>query len=237
MTTTILTETYKTTNYSELLKHNLQPDNRVGANADLVMSMKLTDGNRFSPIMISEKTGAIIDGHRTLEACKRAGVPVYYIKVDVEDEALFMALINSTGRQWSTANFINHFGVHNADYRILEDFLRQQGATAQLLNLFVDGITYETLRQGTDISHINYEKLEEIRRAVIFISGKFDVRTTNSMRALKRVMKEFNGNFNVTLLIEKIELAHERGDYQGLGFITTDTKLTDLLLKTYRARF
>ncbi len=234
-TTTIFTETFMTTDYTSLTKHELQPENRVGVGADLVESLRLTEGNRFAPIMVSEKSGQMLDGHRRLAGCERAGVPVYFIKIDMKDEALFMARINSTGRQWTTANFVTHFGITNTYYRQLEDFLALKGASVQLVNLFVKDVSYSTIREGHDISHIDYTVLDNVRRTVIFIAGKFDVRETTAMRALKRVMKEFK-NLDVDILIQKIELVHKRGDYEGLSFITTDMKLTDLLIKTYRAR-
>jgi len=235
MTTTIFTETFKTTDYDTLLSHDAQPENRAKPSADLIQSLVATNGNHLMPILVSEHTKQIIDGHRRIEVCKNANLPVYYKLMSLEDEEKWMGIMNSTARIWTTANFINHFGSSDKNYRTLADFLKKGGASVEMFNLFSKGVSYASIRNGSDISSIDYDYIEKIRRAVIFIAGKFDVRSTNSMRALKRAMKEV-GDIDTEELVEKIELAHERGDYQNISFITTDAKLTALLVKTYKSK-
>ena len=236
MTKTIFTETYVTTEYETLLQHDLQPTNRAKTKKELIESIAFTQGNQFSPIIVSEKTGQIIDGHNTLKACMMAKVPVYYIKVDVEDEAKLIVLLNSSNTGWSTANYINHHGLRDVNYVKLEEFVKRKGAGSHIITLFADGLDIPMIRKGVDISHLDYDYLEDIRRLIIYVAGKFDLKITVTQRGIKKFMKEVQKH-DINKLKDNIEKAYLRGDYDNLAFITLPDKLCDLLIKTYKARF
>ena len=233
----VLTETYITEDYSQFKTHELQPTNRARVYAELIESLKSTDGNRFNPIWVSEKTMQVLDGHRRLSASNIAGLPVWYILLNVEEESKLMAYINSTSKNWTTSNFINHNAQKDENYEVLEAWLSKQGATVELIKLFIDGLDAQMLKKGVDISHLDYNYLEQVRKASSYISGKFMLPLTMSMRALKLVYKHFDGDLDMLLLVDKMEQSYINGHYNKVGFVNNKDRLTEVLISTYKRKF
>ena len=233
----LLTETYRTEEYSQFKTHDLQPTKRTKGYSDLIESLKLTGGNKFNPILVSEKTMQVLDGHRRLSASNIAKLPIYYILLDVEDEALLMGYINSTSKNWTTANFINHHAQKDKNYETLETWLEHQGATVELIKLFIDGLDIQMLKKGVNISHLNYNYLEQIRKASSYISGNFMLPLTMCMRALKLTYKHFDGELDMLLLVDKMEQSYINGHYNKVGFVNNKDRLTEVLISTYKRKF
>lgn len=234
--TVTTTEVYMTKDYSKFKEHHAQPTNRTRAYTSLVNSLKLTNGNKLNPIIVSAKTMEIIDGTRRWKSSMISGTPLYYIMVGMEEEDAFMIALNSTGRQWTTQNYINSHARSKKEYKKLEAFLSKNGASLEFIKLFANGISLGMLRNGADVDHlIDYEFLETVRRAVLFIGGKFDVGTTIAQRGLRMLAKEFE-EVDYNELVGAIERAHKRGDYEGLAFITNKDKLYNVLKTTYKRK-
>ena len=234
MTETLTIEVCKTTDYETLKGHELQPSGRVRADGELVASLKRTDGNAFHPILVSRDTMTIIDGHRRFMASMIAKTPVYYRLADMDEEALFMATMNSTGRQWSTKNYIEHFAVNDSNYKDLLFFIKEQSASVEMVRLF-GGIDLRMLKVGADISHLDYKHLQEVRLATRYISALFDIRDTTSVRALRKVYKNIHG-FSIEKLVKGLKEDRKNGEFKSTSLTSIAVRLEQILLKSYKKR-
>jgi len=229
-----MTEMYKTTDYNKFKTHRAQPSNRTGAYGELVVSLKMTGGNHFDPIKVT-KNLEVLDGHRRLASSKIAGLPVYYTILDEMDERAFIIAVNTTARNWTTLGYINSNSHYDPEYGKLEEFLTKEGASTELLRLFVQGVSLSMLKVGGDISHFDYEYLDNVRRTVLLVGGAFDIRHTAITRMLAKARKKIGKNFDIVKLHSSIERDLEKGAFAAQSFkVDITNKMVNIMVKSYK---
>ena len=140
----------------KLGKNRFQPDNRIKATSKLRESIRATKGNMYVPALV--QNGILVDGHRRYEACMLEGVPFYYIDIIGEVPVGFIRVLNETGRQWSTKNYIASHAANDEAYRKLWEFIQVHKIPVSLINSFCN-YSEAMLVAGADIKRINYNKL------------------------------------------------------------------------------
>ena len=222
---------YVTMDYDIFEQNKKQPINRITDSLVLKESLEFTGGNHLKPIVINENNMQIIDGHRTLHASRQARTPVYYILISTKEADKIMKLLNMSGKTWSTAQFINHYAHNDKNYKILEKFMKTQGATIEMIKNFSPA-TQSGLRSGMDIKSLDYILLEKVRKIAIYISGVFDLRITTVHRAI-RDLRNSIGDLDIDRLEENIMRDRRNGKYEKIEFVTSVSKLTTALSATY----
>ena len=222
---------YVTMDYDVFVKNKHQPINRITDSLVLEKSLEFTKGNHLKPIIVNEKTMEIIDGHRTLHATRKTKTPLYYILITTTEADEIMKLLNMSSKNWSTAQFINHYGHNDDNYIKLEEFMRLKGSTIEMIKNF-SMATQSGLRAGMDIKGMDYILLDKVRKTAIYIVGVFDLRLTTVHRAI-RDLKNNIDEFNIDLLEEKVMRDRRDGKYERIEFVTSVSKLTTALAATY----
>lgn len=231
----VLTQTYKTMNYGIIKEHDLQPTKRVKGYQALANSLKITNGNAYHPLLVSEKTMQLVDGHRRYYSSIIAGTPIYYVLLNEEEEAKIMTMLNTTSRNWTSMNFIEHHSLKNDEYEKLYDFLSTTEASIELVKLFAN-IDLSILKEGGNISNIDYEYLHRVLYATSIINAIFKLGNTFSMRSLKKVVKLVGKDFDINKLLTNIGIDAEKGRYRNLHITSNQDMLQDTLLQTYKRR-
>ena len=223
---------YKTKDYGQFVKHNLQPEKRKRADRVLTDSIRETDGNSLQPILVTVD-GRILDGHRRKESCSLTKTWLYFMIVSDVDEKKFMKEINITSSNWSTTQIISSQATYDEDYATMYEFIKEKGASVELLNLF-SPFSYSQIRAG--IAHgINYKKMNEIKETANFIAGVFGVNSTLVLRAVKKLSRDVK-TLDLAKLKTKVERDKLNDKYINIMFGSNVEKIRKILTKTYKTK-
>ena len=225
---------YVTKDYNIFQQNPLQPNNRTGESTNLERSIEFTNGNAMHPILVDEKSMQIIDGHRRLYVSRNTKTPVYYILIDATNSKELMRFINISSSNWSTKQFINHYSRIDDNYAKLEAFLMLQGSTFEMIKNF-SIVSQAGVRAGMDISSLDYNHLDSVRKVAILISGIFDLRLTMVHRALRDLNYEV-GDIDIQKLDDKIREDRRTGKYEKAIFVSNIGKLKTILAITYNRK-
>lgn len=206
----------KTTDYSMF---QFRHDNRTGISdkhvEKLKKSIKLNNLLEFRPMIVNQKM-EVMDGQHRLMAAKELGVPIYFIKEDIEQKHLITL---NTLKSWSLSDYLN-FYVKNGyeEYIKFNQFLLKSGlkisAAMRLQANNSHGL--EIFRNGSfKFNEFNtFDKFDRINNILNYIKSlKTYSSFLNSVRlycALIQVVSHENydeGKFlkNIARLIDKIE--------------------------------
>lgn len=194
-----------TKNYEEVSKNKYQPSHRPRPSKDMIQSIKETNGNILCPALVDDDMN-ILDGHRRLQACIDTNTYFYYMKVsdlvDIKPERI-MLLLNTTGRQWNTMQYMEFHSGMNIGYKLLLEFINDNKIPFSLITSFA-GILSTTIQNGGSFE-IDYKDLERKIKVYNIVSGYYpSVLSTQVHRTLAKLYKI--DEFNDKTLIEKLEI-------------------------------
>ena len=219
-------KTHSTKDYTKFETSRFQPKNRTYSIHKLALSLKITKGNVYNPILVEEDTMEIIDGHRRLLGCITSKVPVYYIMVPKELALNLMVSMNSTSKQWTMNNYISHFAEYKKEYVELQDFLTETGSSIELFTRFSKN-NIDFLKEGV-ISKVSYKKLNKIRRTALNIADVFGCSNTLAGIALVKAKSlGVTNNTKLCLVLPKCVELKIRGER------ITANKVADVLVELY----
>ena len=78
------------------------------------LALSLVDyGKIISPILVSGEDQVVLDGQHRLDIAKSKGIPIPYIEVYGADTRIVPAILNSTQKPWSLADYVSKFNKLN----------------------------------------------------------------------------------------------------------------------------
>lgn len=165
---------------------------RLGGNAPINMAHlnRLTDAIQKNnllearPILINEKM-EVIDGQHRLEAAKRLGVPIFYIKIQgsgVDD----IAMLNSNQRNWKMEHYLHLYCdyLNNENYKRFRSWLKENNLCfTQGISFFIEESSISQCRKSfKDGEFIFDEKYKEIAENYTILLSKI----VSTQRGIKR---------------------------------------------------
>ena len=141
--------------------------------------------------------------------------------------------INITSANWTTRQIITAVGLDDCNYAEIDMFLKEKGASVELLNLY-SGYKYAQIRAGVALG-MDFEYLNNIREVSIYVGGVFGLNNTIVLRAIKKLKKQIK-NFDINVLKNKVERDFLAEKYNNIFFTTNLNKIITVLAKTYKTK-
>ncbi len=118
---------YSTTDY-ELFKVHPQQPREPKRTANTSLTEKIRASGRNLSIATISKDMYIVDGHRRIDACKKAKVPFIYEIIDFTAEETVTTIkdMNVTADSWGMKNYISSYATVDKDYRKLQQFIKEE---------------------------------------------------------------------------------------------------------------
>lgn len=121
----------KTKDHTRFQSHDTNRDLDESHVKDLMEKMKKTNLLFANPIKVDEGY-KVIDGQHRLEAAKRLGYEVYFIK-DFRLKERDMIMLNSTQKVWTLNDYMHFYLTKKSlEYIKLDNFMKENGISLQL---------------------------------------------------------------------------------------------------------
>lgn len=143
---------HKTKEYDKFSLHKFNRNINEGLVKRLMSSIEDL-GFIHGKAIIVDKDFSIIDGQHRFEACKRLGLPIYYM-ITKSDPQKTMIQLNAQQVQWKMSDYINSWAANGVKcYQQLQEFEKEHhfGITNSLLILFdnhFDAVDIKQIKAG-----------------------------------------------------------------------------------------
>lgn len=194
---------------------------RDGKVKNLMKSIQNIDLTKYQPILVSCDMN-VIDGQHRFEACKRLGLPIYYIVLDKDvDIRSSMIILNQVLSQWRMTDFLNYHaemqGGRWAEMKEWDDkyklglsntaviFAKNQMNATQIREGVVDfekNTSADKIAEFLQSEEVLRLKFHNTRPFVVAIRHAFEKYTDKQIQKLKKnlVFIEHKANFEQYLI-------------------------------------
>lgn len=154
-------EIKKTTDYALFKK--LDGNRDVVRTNSLVKSIQELDLTMYSPIIVSEEF-QIVDGQHRFEACKKLGLPIYFIVMPSESAEKAMIILNKCQSQWRNGEFFQHnVKKIGGVYTELKEYIDKYKINLSYAVLLFPQKPFETSKvRDTTFTFEKYSRCEEL---------------------------------------------------------------------------
>jgi len=158
---------------------NLIVGNRIVKQRHVNTIKKSLDDHQVkSPIIVNTKM-EVIDGQHRLEACRQAGLPVYYIVIEDSLNTIEIQRLNTTHKNWTVGDYTNLYiatgNQHYVTYLMFREKFHfgHNESLAMLTGGKPSGTLFETFRAG-DFKVTDYSKAVMTAQKLLMVKDYYD---------------------------------------------------------------